>query len=135
MSKGEGARPRRILPARIDEPLTAQRLRTEVKRASNEINWDYAAIERLNAHDLTITLIPFNLGKAVVERASDQNVELMPGDVITVLSKDDIRVPAAKQTKYVRLEGEFAAAGVYQVQPGETLRQVVERAGGLSPNA
>jgi protein involved in polysaccharide export with SLBB domain len=71
----------------------------------------------------------------VLERVSDQNVELMPGDVITVLSKDDIQVPAAKQTKYVRLEGEFAAAGVYQVQPGETLRQVVERVGGLSPNA
>jgi protein involved in polysaccharide export with SLBB domain len=118
-----------------DVPLTAQRLRTEVKRASNEINWDYAVIERLNAHDLTVSLIPFNLGRAVVDGTSDQNVELMPGDVITVLSKDDIQVPAAKQTKYVRLEGEFAAAGVYQVQPGETLRQVVERAGGLSPNA
>ena len=64
---------------RSDPPLTAQRLRTEVKRTSNEINWDYAVIERLNATDLTTTLIPFNLGRAVLERTSDQNIELMPG--------------------------------------------------------
>ena len=44
-------------------------------------------------------------------------------------------MPAEKQTKYVRLEGEFGTAGVYQVQAGETLRQVVKRAGGLTPYA
>jgi protein involved in polysaccharide export with SLBB domain len=121
--------------ARTDAPLTAERLRTEVKRASNEINWDYAVIERLNAHDLTVTLIPFNLGKAVVERTSDQNVELMPGDVISVFSKDDIQVPIAKQSRYVRLEGELNAAGVYQIEPGQTLRQLVEKAGGVTGSA
>jgi protein involved in polysaccharide export with SLBB domain len=124
-----------VAPARSEAPLTAQRLRTEVKRSSNEINWDYAVIERLNSTDLSTTLIPFNLGQAVLERVSEQNIELMPGDVITVLSKDDIQVPSARQTTYVRLEGEFAAAGVYQVQPGETLKQVVQRAGGLTTNA
>jgi protein involved in polysaccharide export with SLBB domain len=35
----------------------------------------------------------------------------------------------------VRLEGEFQAAGAYSVQPGETLRSLVERAGGLTPQA
>lgn len=120
---------------RDEAPLTAQRLRSEVKRNSNEINWDYAVVERLDPTNLSTTLLPFNLGKAVLERAPDQNLELMPGDVITVLSKEDIQVPAEKQTKYVRLEGEFGAAGVYQVQAGETLKQVVKRAGGLTPYA
>jgi protein involved in polysaccharide export with SLBB domain len=117
------------------EPLDQGKLRNEVIRGSNEINWDYAVVERLNAEDLSTTLIPFNLGQAVLEGRTEQNVELRPGDVITVFSKDDIQVPAARQTKYVRLEGEFAAAGVYQARPGETLRQLVERTGGLTANA
>jgi protein involved in polysaccharide export with SLBB domain len=44
-------------------------------------------------------------------------------------------VPIAHQTKLVRLEGEVVHAGPYTVQPGETLRSLVERAGGLTPNA
>ena len=44
-------------------------------------------------------------------------------------------MPFAEQTKLVRLEGEFVHAGVYSAQPGETLQHLVERAGGLSPNA
>jgi protein involved in polysaccharide export with SLBB domain len=35
----------------------------------------------------------------------------------------------------VRLEGEFRTAGVYRAEPGETVRHLVERAGGLTPNA
>jgi protein involved in polysaccharide export with SLBB domain len=47
----------------------------------------------------------------------------------------DLRVPSVRQTKFVRLEGEFAASGVYSVRPGETLRQLLARAGGLTPDA
>jgi protein involved in polysaccharide export with SLBB domain len=35
----------------------------------------------------------------------------------------------------VRLEGEFNHVGVYSVQPGETLRGLLRRAGGLTPDA
>ena len=35
----------------------------------------------------------------------------------------------------MRLEGEFQAAGVYAVRPGETLGQLIQRAGGLTPQA
>jgi protein involved in polysaccharide export with SLBB domain len=35
----------------------------------------------------------------------------------------------------VRLEGEFVGAGVYRVAPGENLRQLVARAGGLAQDA
>ena len=116
-------------------PTDEARLRREVKRVSADINWDYAVIERLNLADLSTTLVPFNLGRAVLVRNPEDNVALLPGDVITVFSTDDIRVPVAQQTKYVRLEGEFKVAGVYQVQPGETLKQLVLRVGGLTPNA
>ena len=45
-----------------------------------------------------------------------------PGDVVTVFSQKDVRVPVARQTRLVSLEGEVSAPGVYQLLPGETLR-------------
>jgi len=95
-----------------------------------EVDWAYAVVQRLNRHDLTSQLLPFNLGRAVLDGDNTQNLELEPGDVVTIFSKADIRVPQSQQTKYVRLEGEFVAAGTYSISPGETLRQLVVRAGG-----
>jgi len=112
-----------------------ERIRNELKRTLPEVNWDYAVVERLNRNDLTTQLIPFNLGRAILEGDAQNNVVLQPGDVIAIFSKDDIQVPIAKQTRFVRLEGEVANAGVYQVLPGETLRQLVARVGGFTPNA
>lgn len=117
------------------QPSGQARLRTEVRRSFEEINWEYAVVERLNYDDLSTQLIPFHLGRAVIDGDPSHNIVLRPGDVVTIFSKDDIAVPTARQTKYVRLEGEFASPGVYQVQPGETLRQLVARVGGVSPNA
>lgn len=100
-----------------------------------DIDWDYAVIERQNAETLTTSLLSFNLGKLVLNQDSSQNLELLSGDVVTIFSKADIRVPSARQTKFVRLEGEFAAAGIYSVEPGETLQHLLTRAGGFSPDA
>ena len=44
-----------------------------------------------------------------------------------------MQVPIGQQ--FVRLEGEFKASGVYQVQPGESLRHLVARVGGFTPQA
>ena len=41
---------------------------TDLTRPAPEINWDYAVIQRLNPQDLTPQLVPFNLGKLVLER-------------------------------------------------------------------
>lgn len=109
--------------------------RNDVKRSTAEINWDYAVIERMRKEDLTTTLIPFNLGKAITGKDAEQNLLLQPGDTVTIFSKDDIQIPVAKQSVYVRLEGEINAAGVYKALPGETLRQLVARIGGLTPSA
>lgn len=125
------ARQNRISRADV---TSEQGLRTEIKRNENEINWDYALIDRLKKDELTTALLPFNLSKALSGNA-ENNLPLQPGDVVTIFSKEDIQVPAAKRSVYVRLEGEFNQAGVYKVQPGETLRQLVARAGGLTPNA
>jgi protein involved in polysaccharide export with SLBB domain len=60
---------------------------------------------------------------------------LQAGDVVSIFSEADIRVPTAEQTKLVTLSGEFVHSGVYSVQPGETFHHLVERAGGFTPNA
>jgi protein involved in polysaccharide export with SLBB domain len=109
--------------------------RTEVRALAPEIDWDYAVIERLDPDTLKTTLIPFDLGKLVLQHDGSQDLELQAGDVVSIFSEADIRVPIAHQTKTVTLGGEFAHAGVYTVQPGEKLRDLVERAGGLTPNA
>lgn len=101
----------------------------------DELNWDYAVIERLNTADLTTQVIPFNLGKAVLQGDEANNLALMPGDVVTVYSQKDIRVPVSRQTRLVSLEGEISQPGVYQLRPGDTLHTLVARAGGFTPQA
>jgi protein involved in polysaccharide export with SLBB domain len=109
--------------------------RNDVLPPAPDINWSYAAIERLDAQNLVTHVIPFNLGKVVLEHDPAADQVLQPGDVITVFSNADFVTPLAEQTRFVRLEGEIAMAGVYSVKPGETLRQVIERAGGFTDKA
>jgi polysaccharide biosynthesis/export protein len=100
-----------------------------------EVNWVYALISRMGPSDLSNQLIPFNLGNAVGDANSSDNLELQAGDVITIFSQADVRVPERQQSKYVYLEGEVTTAGVYRVALGETLRELVTRVGGLTPQA
>jgi protein involved in polysaccharide export with SLBB domain len=107
----------------------------EVRLSTAEINWDYAVIERVDPATLRTTLIPFDLGKLVINHDSAQDLPLQAGDTVTVFSQADIQVSMDRRTKYVNLEGEFVHPGVYSVQPDETLRDLVVRAGGLSSKA
>lgn len=113
-------------------PFKAQ---NDVILSAPDIDWSYAVIERLSTADLKTSLIPFNLGKLVLHGDASQNYELLPNDIVTIFSTADIRVPTSQQTRYVRLEGEFIAPGVYSVAPGETLRSLLNRAGGFTPEA
>jgi polysaccharide export outer membrane protein len=107
----------------------------DVRRNAPEINWDYAVIQRISQKDLSTELIPFNLGKAVLQHEDSSNLALQPGDIVTIFSQADLRVPREQQTKLVRLEGEFASSGIYRAQPGQRLRDLVTTAGGLAPSA
>lgn len=108
---------------------------TKVGPIAPEIDWDYAVIERQDAQRLNTKLIPFDLGRLVLQHDPTQDLPLQAGDVVTVFSQADIHVPIGQQTKFVRLDGEFVHAGVYTVQPGETLPELVRRAGGFTKNA
>jgi protein involved in polysaccharide export with SLBB domain len=121
-------------PKAATEATTAK-LRNQIARNAPEINWDYAVIQRLNPQDLTTRLVPFNLGKLVLEGDEANNLALEPDDVITIFSQNDLAIPLEKQSKFVRLEGEFQTAGVYQAEAGETVRHLVARVGGFTKNA
>jgi protein involved in polysaccharide export with SLBB domain len=110
-------------------------IKNEILRTAPSIDWTYAVIERTDPHTLATSLIPFSLGQAVLDHNPSQNLELEPGDVVTIFSTADIHVPQAQQVKYVSLQGEVVHAGIYSVEPGETLRDVIRRAGGLTPKA
>ena len=111
------------------------RVVSEVKNLLEEINWDYAAVERLNAKEVKTELIPFNLSKAIRDKDPANNIELQPGDVVTIFGVKDVPVPMAKRSHFVNIGGEVNVPGIYQIQPGETLNALIQRAGGLTVNA
>jgi protein involved in polysaccharide export with SLBB domain len=120
---------------RHEQLVTATRVATVIRLPAPEIDWSYAVIERLDKKTLKTSLVPFNLGRLVQDHDPEQNLELQAGDVVTILNQRDILVPQHEQTKFVRLEGEFNGAGIYSVNPGETLADLIRRSGGLTPNA
>ena len=92
-----------------------------------EINWNYAVIERLDPNDLTTHLEPFALGEAIANPGGPQNKPLSAGDVIVVYSRNDVALPLELQAKFVRIDGQVKAPGVYRVGAEETLRDLVAR--------
>jgi polysaccharide export outer membrane protein len=123
----------------ISEALTSSngvfQASTDLILSAPDFDWDYAVIERLDPKTLTTSLIPLNPGRLYKQDDLSQNLELFSGDVVTFFSTADIKVPQSQQTRYVKLEGEFLASGVYSVAPGETLRHLLARAGGFTPDA
>jgi protein involved in polysaccharide export with SLBB domain len=129
------ARKNLLVQSIADSENAGKKVDQRVRGMVDQINWDYAVIERLSKTDLRTELIPFNLGKAVLQKDPAHNLELQAGDVITILSSNDVRLPTGRQTRLVRIEGEVLAPGVYQALPGETLPQIIARVGGLTPQA
>jgi protein involved in polysaccharide export with SLBB domain len=124
-----------LVQLREIDSISGDRAINDVKNLLEEINWDYAAIERLDGKEVKTILIPFNLGKAIKNKDPLHNMVLLPGDVVTVFGVNDLPVPMEKRSQFVRLGGEVNVPGIYQISPGETLPQLVQRVGGFSRNA
>ncbi len=116
-------------------PSVVRDVAEDVRRYAPEINWDYAIIQRVNPIDLSSKLIWMSPRKAILERDPASNLELEPGDIVTIFSQRDINVPQADRSQYVIIEGEVMRPGVYKLENNETLHSVLQRAGGLTPNA
>lgn len=105
-----------------------------IKNLLPQLNWDYAVIERLNRDELKPVLLPFNLKKAMA-RDPQHNLQLQPGDVVTIFSATQAEIPRSRKTALIKVTGEVAAPGYYQISSGETLRDVLVKAGGLTEDA
>ncbi len=119
----------------LANPSAARDITNDLRHYAPEINWDYAIIQRVNPTDLSSKLIWINPRKAILEHDETANLELQPGDIVTIFSQRDISVPQSERSRYVIVEGEVKRPGVYKLEVNETLRSVLERAGGLTPNA
>ncbi len=113
----------------------AENIAARIGGAIDQINWEYAVIERINRLDLSVNLIPFNLGKVFTDPAGADNVLLQAGDTVTVFSQQDVAVPRDRRRVIVRIEGEINVPGVYQMAAGDTLQSLLARAGGPTHNA
>jgi protein involved in polysaccharide export with SLBB domain len=113
------------------EESIAQRIGSLIE----QINWDYAVVERVNRSDLSVKLIPFNLGNVFNNPNGTDNVVLQPGDTVTIFSQEDVAVPMEKRQIFVRVEGEVKVPGVYQMTAGDTLQSLLAKAGGPTSNA
>ena len=127
---------RDIATAQLGKPvLVEDSLADRIGQLNEEINLDYAVIERFSRETLKLSLLPFNLGKVLASPKSEGDLELQAGDVITVFSHKDIQVPTAMRQVFVRIEGEVKSPGIYPVGPGDNLQTIVQKAGGSTPDA
>lgn len=115
--------------------LEAESIATSIGGLIDQINWDYAVIERINRADLSVKLIPFNLGNVFANPNGPDNIQLQPGDTVTIFSQNDVAVPMDKRQVFVRVEGEVNVPGVYQMTAGDTLQSLIAKAGGPTVNA
>jgi protein involved in polysaccharide export with SLBB domain len=102
---------------------------------SEQINLDYAVVERFSREDFQVTLLPFNLGKMLQSPNGPDDLNLESGDIITVFSSKDIQIPSSRQKAFVRIEGEVNKPGIYPVSPRDTLKSLIDKAGGTTPEA
>lgn len=102
---------------------------------SSEINWDHAAIQRVDAGSLSTSIIDFDIGAALAAPRSAADPMLQAGDTIVIYAEDDFAQPGRKRLRMVRVEGEVAVPGVYSMRVGETVRDAIARAGGPTGEA
>ena len=118
-----------------DTKLTDASVVNGVRNLLEEINWDYALVQRFDTNTVTSQLLPFNLARAIRAKDPRHDLVLQPGDVVTIFGVKDVPVPVAKRQRFVEVRGEVAVPGIYEAAPGDTLDQVILRAGGLTPSA
>lgn len=114
---------------------TGRNVTADLRHHAPEINWEYAIIQRVNPTDLSSKLLWFSPRKTVLEHEENNNLELQPGDIVTIFSQRDINLPEDERARYVIVEGEIGRPGVYKLEKNETLHSILQRAGGLTPNA
>ena len=127
---------RDVAIAQLGKPnISEEGLAERVGQLFEQVNLDYAVVERFSRETLQYTLLPFNLGRVLATPKSQDDLLLEAGDVITVFSNKDIQIPTSRYKSFVRIEGEVNKPGVYPVESGDNLRTMIQKAGGTTAEA
>lgn len=116
-----------------DEPKLTDSQRLSAASVQ-EVNLEYADVRRLDPITLEVKLLTFNLAKALAGDPA-HNLSLQRGDRIGLYSKLEVPVPVERTTRLVKVLGEVGVPGTYQVNPGETLPDILKRVGGVTKQA
>ena len=127
---------RDVAIAQLGKPsFSEESLAERVGQLTEQVNLDYAVIERFSRETLQYALLPFNLGKILGNPKGPEDLVLEAGDVITVFSNKDIQIPTSRTKAFVRVEGEVNKPGIYPVEPGDNLKTMIQKAGGTTAEA
>ena len=127
---------RDVAIAQLGNPVISEdSLADRIGQLTEQINLEYAVVERFSRETLQVSLLPFNLGKMLTAPKGQDDLVLEAGDIITVFSSKEIQIPTSRQKAFVRIEGEVNKPGIYPVAPGDTLKSLIEKAGGITPEA
>ncbi len=102
--------------ARTSTTVSQNKLTGDVRNLADEINWDYAVIERLNRNDLIDHPHPVQPRQGDPRERPVAEPAARAGRHRHRLLQDRRPGPRERRAVVVSLEGEFAHAGVYQAQ-------------------
>ncbi|MFQ6370352.1 SLBB domain-containing protein [Shewanella sp. YIC-542] len=90
-----------------------------------------AELTRTITDDMSSTISHINVDiQQALSLREDADIVLQPRDVLTVM-----KTPEWQETQTIEIRGEVKFPGVYSISRGETLEQVLMRAGGFTDNA
>ena len=122
--------------AQLGQPVISEEsLADRIGQLSEQINMDYAVIERFSRETLQVNLLPFNLGKMLKSPNGPDDLVLDSGDIITVFTSKEIQIPISRQKVFVKIDGEVNNPGIYSLDSGDTLKSLIEKAGGPTQEA
>lgn len=101
----------------------------DIDSLEKETDYSYALIKRYRPENMEAQLIPFDLGKLLIQREMDQNLALQPLDEIYVFPKSMFE---DKQTALV--EGQVRKPGQYGIDDMH-VKDLILKAGGLTNQA
>jgi protein involved in polysaccharide export with SLBB domain len=113
----------------------------ELKGASTLVdafNWAGGVDSAAEGKQVVVEKSVDNVYKTVAELVVDKSapqprlaaIPLLPADIVRVFAPSSVAVESQIRREYVRVSGEVKQSGVFQIKPGETLRELMFRLGG-----
>jgi len=111
-----------------EQELRLRDLLPDLQSLSVDTYFDYALIKRYRLEDMKATLLPFDLGRLLLDGEESQDIPLQPLDEIYVFAKSMFR-----DREYADISGEVRKPGRYFIDnTGMRLKDLIFKAGNLT---